>query len=415
MNDLAESRSVDPEVAKALKLGESPGTKKKRWWLWALIAIGVIGAVVALVPKGTGDTYELGKIQRGTLEVKVTATGTLQPLSEVDVGAEVSGRIDTVTVDYNDKVTKGEVLAQINTDQLNAQLAQAKAGLDQAVAHLADAKSALEDAQITLKRTQALVKGNAAAQATLDTDRIAADRAQANLHSADAQVQLNQAQVDADQSALDKATIRAPTDGVVLDRLIEPGQTVAATFQTPVLFKIAEDLTHMELDVDIDEADIGSVKLGQDAIFTVDAYPGRPFRARITSVHNAPKTEQGVVSYQGVLSVDNPDLALKPGMTATADILVASLKDTLTVPSGALRFVPEGEDATPPKPLADGSGNFAARLWLPGGAKPQPVEVVAGASDGERTAIVKGDVHEGETVIVDTKRKKSRTNGSSGR
>lgn len=411
MNDLAETRSVDPEVAKALHLGEAP-RKKRPWRLYGAIAIGAIILLFIVLPKGQREAYELGKVERGTLEVKVTATGTLQPLSEVDVGAEVSGRIDTVNVTYNDKVTKGEVLAQINTDQLSAQLAQAKAGLAQAVAHLADAKSALEDSQITLTRSQALIKSNAVAKAQLDTDRIAADRARANLQSADAQVQLSQAQVDADQSALDKATIRAPTDGVVLDRLIEPGQTVAATFQTPVLFKIAEDLTRMELDVDIDEADIGSVKLGQDAIFTVDAYPGRPFRARITSVHNAPKTEQGVVSYEGVLSVDNPDLALKPGMTATADILVASLKDALTVPSGALRFVPEGEDATPPKPLADGSGNFAARLWLPSGAKPRAVEVVAGASDGERTAIIKGDVHAGETVIIDTKRKKQQ-NGSS--
>ncbi|HXZ67470.1 MAG TPA: efflux RND transporter periplasmic adaptor subunit, partial [Alphaproteobacteria bacterium] len=360
-----------------------------------------------LVPKRSAQIYEMGKIERGSLEVKVTATGTLQPLREVDVGAEVSGRIDTVLVDYNDRVTKGQLLAQINTDQLEAKLAQSKAALGQAVARLADAKAALEDAQLTLNRTQPLTKTGAVSKATLDTNRIAVDRADANVKSAESQVALSQAALNSDQSALDKASIKAPTDGIVLDRLVEPGQTVAATFQTPLLFKIAEDLTHMELDVDIDEADIGSVRSGQAAIFTVDAYPGRPFRARIVSVHNAPKTEQGVVSYQGVLSVDNPDLALKPGMTATAEILVASLRDVLTVPSGALRFVPEGADPTPPKPLADGSGNFSARLWLPAGAaKPRPVDVTAGASDGDRTAIVKGDVHAGEQVIVDTLRKK---------
>ncbi|MFZ1989760.1 MAG: efflux RND transporter periplasmic adaptor subunit [Alphaproteobacteria bacterium] len=412
MNDLAESRSVDPEVAKTLGLGSKP-RKKRRWLTYGAIAIAVIIAGLVLMPKRSAQSYEMGKIERGNLEVKVTATGTLQPLREVDVGAEVSGRIDTVLVDYNDRVTKGQLLAQINTDQLKAKLAQSTAALGQAVARLADAKAALEDAQLTLGRTQPLLKSGAVSKANLDTNRIAVDRAAANVKSAEAQVSLSQAALAADQSALDKASIKAPTDGIVLDRLIQPGQTVAATFQTPLLFKIAEDLTHMELDVDIDEADIGSVRPGQDAIFTVDAYPGRPFRARIVSVHNAPKTEQGVVSYQGVLSVDNPDLALKPGMTATAEILVASLKDALTVPSGALRFVPEGADATPPKPLADGSGNFSARLWLTtGGPKPRSVNVIAGASDGDRTAIVKGDVHAGESVIVDTLRKKRP--GSSG-
>ena len=406
MDDVTERRSVDPEVAKTLGLSDKP-RKKRRWLRWGAIALALVVVGVILMPKRPAQTYEMGKIERGNLEVKVTATGTLQPLREVDVGAEVSGRIDTVLADYNDKVTKGQLLAQINTDQLQAKLAQSKAGLGQAIARLADAKAALEDAQLTLNRAAPLIKSGAVSKAVLDSDRIAVDRADANVKSAEAQVSLSQAALNSDQSALDKASVKAPTDGIVLDRLIEPGQTVAATFQTPVLFKIAEDLTHMELDVDIDEADIGSVRPGQDAIFTVDAYPGRPFRARIVSVHNAPKTEQGVVSYQGVLSVDNPDLALKPGMTATADILVASLKDVLTVPSGALRFVPEGADATPPKPLADGSGNFAARLWLAtGGPKPRAVDVIAGASDGDRTAIVKGDVHGGEPVIVDTLRKK---------
>ena len=406
MNDLAETRSVDADVARTLGLGKNP-RRKRGWLIWVAIGLAVLVVGFVLVPKQATLTYELGTIERGNLEVKVTATGTLQPLREVDVGAEVSGRIDTVLVDYNDRVSKGQLLAQINTDQLQAKLSQSKAGLDQAVARLADAKAALEDAQLTLNRTVPLVKSGAVSKASLDSNRIAVDRAQANVKSAEAQVSLSQAALDADQSALDKASIKAPTDGIVLDRLIEPGQTVAATFQTPVLFKLAEDLTHMELDVDIDEADIGSVKAGQDAIFTVDAYPGRPFRARIVSVHNAPKTDQGVVSYEGVLSVDNPDLALKPGMTATAEILVASLKNVLTVPSGSLRYVPEGSDATPPKPLADGSGNFAARIWLPrAGGKPRFVDVIAGASDGDRTAIVKGDVAAGQQVIIDNLRKK---------
>ena len=188
----------------------------------------------------------------------------------------------------------------------------------------------------------------------------------------------------------------------MLDRLVEPGQTVAATFQTPVLFKLAQDLTRMELQVDIDEADIGQVKVGQEASFTVDAYPGRAFRARITSVHNAPKTEQGVVSYEAVLSVENPDLALKPGMTATAEILAQHFDNVLTVPSGALRFVPEGGAETPPAPMPDGSGNFKAKLWLPAaGPTPKSVDVVAGASDNDRTIIVSGDVKAGEKVIVD--------------
>jgi HlyD family secretion protein len=406
MNDVAPVQGVDPEVAEALKLETKRGRKRRRWiWITggALVVVVLLFAVFGHKPP---QAYQLGTIERATLNVHVTATGSLEPLNSVDVGAEVSGRIDTVNVDFNDRVTKGEVLAQINTDQLSAKLAQAKASLAQAKAHLSDSRAALHDAQLTYNRVQPLAKTGAASKATLDTDRIAVERAQANVESAEAQVQQTQAAQDSDQSALEKATIRAPIDGIVLDRLVEPGQTVAATFQTPVLFKLAEDLSKMQLEVDVDEADIGEVKLGQKATFTVDAYPGRQFDAEITQIRNAPTTEQGVVTYPVVLLVSNKDLSLKPGMTATAEILVQHVTNALTVPSGALRFVPEGQDETPPTPLPDGSGNYSAKLWLPAGRAPKPVAVIAGASDGERTAIVKGDVKAGEKVIVDIQRKK---------
>ncbi len=412
MNDLAESRSVDPEVAAALKLDGKPRKKRRRWLVYGAIALGVIVVGLVLLPKKPQQGYELGKVERGTLEVKVTATGTLAPLSEVDVGAEVSGRIDSVNVDYNDKVDQGRGAGADQhgpaEGQAGAIAGRARPGRCAASRRQGGPRRHADH----LKRTRALEKSGAASVASLDTSRIAADRADANVKSAEAQVQLSQAALDADQSALDKATIKAPTNGIVLDRLIEPGQTVAATFQTPVLFKIAEDLTRMELDVDIDEADIGSVEARAEGdlhgrcLSRTALQCARSFRS-ITR----PRPSRASSPTKAVLSVDNPDLALKPGMTATAEILVASLKNAITVPSGALRFVPEGEDATPPKPLADGSGNFAARLWTPASPKPKPIEVIAGASDGERTVIVKGDVHAGESVIIDTTRRKKPSGG----
>jgi len=215
---------------------------------------------------------------------------------------------------------------------------------------------------------------------------------------AQAQVTVARAALEADRTTLSKAVIRAPIDGVVISRDVEPGQTVAASFQTPVLFVLAEDLSKMELHVDIDEADVGAVKAGQSATFTVDAYPERRFSAKLVSIHNAARTVQGVVSYEGVLTVDNSAMLLRPGMTATAEITTATRRDALLVPNSALRFTPPGHAAGP--------GENGARVWVLRGGRPEPVTVRTGLSDGRDTVIVEGAVHPGDRAIVDIRRQR---------
>ncbi|MBU6472656.1 MAG: efflux RND transporter periplasmic adaptor subunit, partial [Alphaproteobacteria bacterium] len=335
--------------------------------------------------------YVAQTIARGPLSIIVSATGTLAPSDQVDVGAEVSGRLDAVNVDYNDKVKKGEVLAQINTDQITAQL-------DQAKATLAQAEATVVQNALTLKRYRALVKVNGISPQALDG-------AIADLARAKANVALGKAQVDQYQTQLSKTTIRSPIDGVVLDRKVSAGQTVIAALQTPVLFTLASDLARMELDVDIDEADVGQVHAGQRATFTVDAYPSRIFNADLTAVRSSPKTVNGVVTYQGVLMVDNTDGVLKPGMTATADILVGSYKNVLLVPNGALRFTPDktisDKAPTPPAPV---NGVSWGRVWMLKAGKLAPHDLKLGASDGHQTRVLSGDIAPGDLVVTDLKK-----------
>jgi HlyD family secretion protein len=360
------------------------------------LLIGGLGALVLLLLlwhflSGTKPPdYVTQPVTRGELLVTVSATGTLAPRDQVDVGAEVSGRIDALRVDFNDRVKKGEVLAQINTDLIKAQLDQARATLAQSQATL------IQDAQ-TLTRYRALAKSHAVSPQELDT-------ATADLARARSGVDLAKAQVDSFVTSISKATIRAPIDGVVLNRLVSQGQTVVAAMTTPVLFTLASDLSKMELDVDIDEADVGAARAGQSASFTVDAYPSRRFTAKLISIHSAPKTVQGVVTYEGVLEVDNPQGLLKPGMTATAVITAVTVKDALLVPNGALRFTPPGDlgKNAPPAPHMVNGVN-AGRVWVKDGSTFIPRDLKLGASDGRRTEVLQGDLEAGAQVATDMK------------
>ena len=306
---------AEPTPDRALETRLGLGRTRRRWrgWVW-------IGGVLAILASGTGwyalhrgpaHSYVTKPVTRGTLAVNVSATGTLAPRTQVDVGVEVSGRIDKLFVDFNDRVKKGEVLALINTDQYVAQLQQAQASL-------AQAQATLKQSTLTHDRYAALEKANAVSRELLNTST-------GDLARAAAGVDLARAQVQQDQTLLSYCTIYSPIDGVVLDRKVSAGQTVAASFSTPVLFTLASDLTQMELDVDIDEADVGLIRSGARATFTVDAYPTRVFSARLISIHNAPKTVQGVVTYQGVLRERNEGGLLRPGMTATAEIEAATI------------------------------------------------------------------------------------------
>jgi HlyD family secretion protein len=366
--------------------------KGKRWrrrLIWGAVILLVVGALAALMLRGAPPhSYVTKPVTKGELAVTVSATGTLAPRDQVDVGSEVSGKIDKLEADFNDHVKKGQVLARINTDQLVAQLQQAEATLEQA-------QATLDQMTMTHDRYTALVKGKAMSEEQLNLSKGDFGRAKAG-------VSLAKAQVDQDKSILSKATIYAPIDGVVLDRKVSAGQTVVAAMTTPVLFTLASDLTQMELDVDIDEADVGEISAGAKATFTVDAYPARKFPASLKSIHSAPKTVQGVVTYQGVLLVQNGQGLLKPGMTATAEIEAANVNGATLVPNAALRYVPPDEikNAAPaPPPTLNGIN--AGRVWTIDGKTLKPHDLRLGASDGRQSQILEGDLKPGQEVVVD--------------
>jgi HlyD family secretion protein len=387
------------EVVDALGL-EGARRGKSRWILVAVIVaiVAAVGAGLYTRSHGASATqYVTESVRQGALVVTVTATGTLQPTNQVDVGSEVSGIIDRVLVDFNATVKAGQILAELDTQQLDARVASATASLAVAEASQAQAEATVTEASAKVKRSRDLAARNIASQQTLETDEATSQRAVAAVASAKAQVTSAQAQVKDAQTARAKAAIRSPIDGMVIAREIDPGQTVAATFQTPVLFKVAEDLRRMELHLDIDESDIGQVHAGQRAQFRVDAYPGRSFEAEITSVRFNPRTVNNVVTYETVLSVANPDLLLRPGMTATAEILIAHKDDVLLVPNRALRFLPPDE-------AQHSSSSGSPRVWVESAGGPSPTSVTTGLTNGDVTEVGAGPLAPGSRVIVDVVR-----------
>jgi HlyD family secretion protein len=388
------------------------GIFRRAFWTGKrLIAAGVVAVLLV-----GGYVYTHGKkgpefvttaAVRGDVTVLVSATGTVQPKNQVDVGAQVSGTVDQVLVDFNDKVKVDQVLAIINTDQLKAQLAQVQATRAQAMATLANNQATVEQTRAKRDRFANLLKQNAVAIQDAQAAEGDYARAVASVAQARATIASADAQIETAQTNISKAVVRSPIDGVVLNRAVSKGQTVASSFTTPVLFTLASDLSVMELDVSIDEADIGAMRVGQSASFVVDAFPQHRFAAQLTSLHNAPKTENGVVSYPGVLSVDNHEGLLRPGLTATADILVAQSRNVLLVPNGALRFTPPSLTAAqiPPIP-AVANGQKGGRVWVLEGGKPVARDLVIGNSDGKVTQVISGDIKLGDAVITDVAAKR---------
>jgi len=425
---MSESDTSDPvEVSELIGRGARGHRTRILLWLAALTLIGLLALTWALGP-GTQDQvarFKTQAVSRGDLAVRVTATGTLEPVNQVDVGTEVSGTIESVLVDYNDRVHKGDVLARLDTAQLEARYRQSQAALTLSHARVKDAEATLTETGNKLRRTKDLVAKRLSSPEELDAADASAARAEAALAVARAQVDQAQAEVDANRHVLDKAVIHSPIDGIVLKRQVEPGQTVAASLQTPVLFTIAENLAQMELHVDVDEADVGQVAEGQGAEFTVDAYPDRRFPARIVQVRFAPKTVEGVVTYETLLSVDNAKLLLRPGMTATAEILVAELNDVLLVPNAALRFSPPKESGgpgaghsrsgggglvgmllprRPPTEKHEGETTKGGRqrVWVLRDGRPEAIEIRTGTTDGILTQVIEGPLEPGMEVLVDT-------------
>lgn len=367
--------------------------------------------------------YKTEKVRSGDLTVNVTATGTLQPTNQVEVGSELSGNIEEVLVDFNDQVKAGQVLARLDVSKLKAQVKETEASLEGAKAKVLTAAATIQETASKLrqlKKIWELSGGKTPSQFDIDVGEAAAARARADKTSAEAGVAEVQAKLDMTRTDLGKAEIISPVNGIVLSRTAEKGQTVAASFSAPVLFKLAEDLTKMELHVDVDEADIGQVGEGQKAKFTVDAYPERKFSAVIRQVRFASTVTNGVVTYKTVLMVDNADLVLRPGMTATAEIIVQQAKNALLVPVAALRFTPQASEkraqkkslldsimprprfsSTSKRPAPQTDGKGPQQIWLLGkDGQPQPVPVKIGLSDSSSVQILEGGVKEDDQVIT---------------
>lgn len=411
------------EVVKQLGAAD-PTTRRRRWWLWAGVAAVLAMVFIPLLGhKPQPAKYVTQPATRGNLVVTVSATGTLEPLKKLDVGIEVSGTIKSVDADYNAEVKVGQTLAKLDTTRLEAQAQQNEAALEAARARVLQAHASVEEAEAQLgrlNRVRELSGGKMPSQNDLDTAKANLARYQADEASAKASVAQAQATLDVVRTDISKAVIKSPINGVVLKRSVEPGQTVAAQFQSPTLFTLAEDLTKMELQVDVDEADVGQVKEGHEATFTVDAYPDRTFPARVTQVRFGSQTVDGVVTYKAVLRVDNSSLALRPGMTATAIITVNKRENVVLVPNAALRFVPAASSQTParggglvgmllPRPPGLNDNKVEEpdtktrdqRVWTVREGQLSAINFTKGLSDGTQTEVVSGTIEPGIELITD--------------
>ena len=377
--------------------------------LFILLAVVVVAAAFGIW-RWQADSgkpklqFETSKLEKGKIVAKVTASGTLSAIVTVQVGSQVSGRIAALYADFNSPVKKGQLIAKIDPPLFQASVDQARANLAASQGNLAKAKVQAVDARRQYQRQKELAARQLNAQADLDT-------AQANADVADAQVTAGEGTVAQTRAALQSAEVNlaytnilSPTSGTVISRNVDVGQTVAASLQAPTIFVIAEDLAKMQVDTSVAEADVGRLRAGMPASFTVDAYPGETFRGQVRQIRNAPQTVQNVVTYDAVIDVDNPEFKLKPGMTANVTFVYAEKDDVLKVPNSALRFRP------PPALLGDGKGGGAGvrpgaperrTVWTLTNDRPEAKKIKTGISDGSFTEIAEGDIKAGELVITD--------------
>ncbi len=430
-----------------------------------LTVVLALGGFYFLKGKGNGVQFKTVKVSRGEIRATVTATGQVSAVTTVLVGTQVSGTVKQLFADYNSQVKKGQLLAQIDPALSEAKVAQTRANLQAAVANVEKAEATLKDAERTLERNRTLFARNFIARSDLDTADTNRLSALAQLNVAKAQVEQQRAALKQEETNLNYTRILSPVDGIVISRNVDIGQTVAASFQTPTLFSIAQDLTRMQIDTNVDEADIGKVKVGQSVQFNVDAYPDHTFSGKVSEIRNAPTTIQNVVTYSVIVKVANPELKLKPGMTANVSIVTAVERNVLTIPNAALRFkwqpsgnataavaAPQqaggrpGEAATgdgfrqgepqrrpvvtadgtagarqPPgerrghvatgtgksadsgRPEGNRSGSLTAKqgVWVLDGRTPRRVPIAVGISDGSSTAVLAGEFREGDAVIIE--------------
>lgn len=358
--------------------------------------------------KKAGLNFRTQPVTRGEVVEAVTASGTINPVSTVLVGTQVSGRVLKLYADFNSVVKQGQAVARIDPAPFEVQVEQAEANLLQARANVERAQAQARQAEVKLKRTQALFDQALMSQGDLDTAQADQDTNAAQVNVARAQLVQAEASLKLARTNLEYTTIQSPVDGMVVSRNVDVGQTVAASFQTPTLFTIARDLTKMQIDTSVGEADIGKISEGEEVTFTVDAYPDQEFQGRVTQVRNAPTTVQNVVTYDVVITVENPDLKLKPGMTANTSIITHRVPDALRVPNAALRF--KYKEARNEKPGARGPA-----VWVLENRTPKRIPVRPGISDGTFTAVPEDGLKEGQEVIIDTASSAGPPSGGAGR
>ncbi len=396
---------------------------RRKWLLIAifLIAISAGGYYVwnQNKQKNAAPVYVTETAAKGDLTLSVTANGTLQPTRSVNIGSELSGTVRRVRVDVNDKVKKGQVLVELDTAKLTDQVTRSRAALASANAQLTQASATVQESRASLARLEEVAQlsgGKVPSKTELDSARATHQRALAAELSARASVESARASLATDSTNLSRASISSPIDGVVLTRSVDPGNAVAASLQAVTLFTVAEDLRQMRLQVNVDEADVGRIQLGQRASFTVSAFPGRRFPATIARVSYGSTITDNVVTYQALLDVKNDDLSLRPGMTATSTIIAVERKAVLLVPNTALRFSPQAADAAKAKNGSDimasvmprmprvakkASGGVAKQVWVLRDGAPVAVSVSPGISDGRMTEITDGELTPGMAVITD--------------
>ena len=402
-----------PDVAQVLA-EESLRSGRRRRFVW--LGLAAAAAAAALLgwwwfsgaPDRGAQSYATESAALADISVIVVATGTLEPTGEADVTSTISGTVASISARPNDLVSKGQVLARLDMGDLEARLAGAIAVVSSQQANLLIADTNLADAEATLNRTQALSSGQSVSVRELELAASAVKRAQAQRALADAQVRAAQAELQAARNDYDRACICSPIDGVVLEANINLGQTITSAGLAQPLFSLAEDLARLDLQVDIDEADIGSVREGDTATFAVEAWPDRAFSGTIREIHFAPIIVEGVVSYRAMLDVDNAEMLLRPGMTATADIVVDEARQVLSVPNAALRFSPGPTDSTS---LLDGMmptssvvapGGGERTVWVLRDADLIETAVTVGLTDGQRSRVSGGNLKVGDLVVVGT-------------
>jgi HlyD family secretion protein len=441
---MMDQQTTNPHVGPNLDefLGAPPPSKQARYLKWGGIAAGVI-LLLWIATRFFGGSTEAGSfatrpLERGNLRVSVSATGNLQPTNQVEVGSELSGLITQVSVDNNDRVAKGQILARLDTSRLEDVINQSRAALASAQASVAQAQATAQQNRASFARLQEVYRlsgGKVPSATELDTGRADYARAVAGVRLAEASVAQARAQLSSDQTQFSKASIRSPVNGVVLSRQVEPGQTVAASLNAPVLFQIAEDLSRMWLEVKVDEADVGQVKEGQRATFQVDAFPGRTFPAIVervdvganassttgtSSSSSAASSANTVVAYTARLTVSNPQELLRPGMTATADIVTSEKQNVLLVPNAALRFSPDQKARSsqsggvtsvlmPPRrgnrnrgnrEVSIGRGSRQTIYVVGEDGKPKALQVTVGETNGSQTEVMGKGLAPGMEVIV---------------